>query len=363
MLKVGFYLRELNFRGIANSIYMYAKNNQAILKNKSFIFYNSNALDNRTEAIKEFKKKFRTIKISSLDELERKNEKLKLDYIYFQRDGAKDKIVNNSKNIIHAVFPQNIFQHHGSNYAFISKWLAKTCSNNKFPFVPLPVQLLENNQNLRFKLKIPRNAKVFGYHGGETSFDLVFVRDVIKKVLKQDKNIYFLFMNIKKFFNHKRARFIKGSFNKTQKVKFINSCDAMLHARSLGESFGLSCAEFAIKNKPIFTYGYCRQRAHFEICENNIIPYYSFKDLKLKIINFKKDKKYYSNKLKNELSGKTTIKIFKKILLRKNSKKPSINIIDCIIATLFYLQRSYFYFRHKIYINFYKIFKAPSFFL
>ena len=147
MLKVGFYLRELNFRGVANSIYMYAKYNQAILKNKSFIFYNSNALDNRTEAIKEFKKKFRTIKISSLDELEKKNEKLKLDYIYFQRDGAKDKIVNNSKNIIHAVFPQNIFQYHGSNYAFISKWLSKSCSNNKFSFVPLPVERLENKQN------------------------------------------------------------------------------------------------------------------------------------------------------------------------------------------------------------------------
>lgn len=356
MLKVGFYLRELNFRGIANSIYMYAKYNQAILKNKSFIFYNSNALDNRTEAIKEFRKKFRTIKISSLDVLEKKNEKLKLDYIYFQRDGAKDKIVGNSKNIIHAVFPQNIFQYHGSNYAFISKWLSKSCSNNKFPFVPLPVQLLENNQNLRFKLKIPRNAKVFGYHGGETSFDLVFVKDVIKKVLKQDKNIYFLFMNIKKFFNHKRAKFIKGTFNKTQKIKFINSCDAMLHARSLGESFGLSCAEFAIKNKPIFTYGYCRQRAHFEICKKNIIPYYSFTDLNLKIINFKKNEKYYSNNLKEELSGKTTIKIFKRILLRKNKQKPSINIIDYIITTLFYLQRSYFYLMHKIYINFYKIF-------
>ena len=58
MLKVGFYLRELNFRGIANSIFIYAKNNQTILKNKSIIFYNSTALDNKPEAIKEFKKKF-----------------------------------------------------------------------------------------------------------------------------------------------------------------------------------------------------------------------------------------------------------------------------------------------------------------
>ena len=148
--------------------------------------------------------------------------------------------MNNSKNIIHAVFPQNIFQYHGSSYAFISKWLSKTCSNNKFPFAPLPVQLLKNNQNLRTKLKIPKDSKVFGYHGGETSFDLNFVRDVIKKVVRQNKNIYFLFMNIGNFFNHKKVIFIKGTFNQTQKVKFINTCNAMLHARSLGESFGLS---------------------------------------------------------------------------------------------------------------------------
>ena len=62
MLKVGFYLRELNFRGIANSIYIYARNNKTILKNKSIIFYNSTALNNRSEAIKEFKRKFKTIK-------------------------------------------------------------------------------------------------------------------------------------------------------------------------------------------------------------------------------------------------------------------------------------------------------------
>ena len=355
MLKVGFYLRELNFRGIANSIFIYAKNNQTILKNKSIIFYNSTALDNKTEAIKEFKKKFKIIKISSVSELEKINKILKLDYIYFQRDGAKDEIVNNSKNIIHAVFPQNPFQYHGSNYAFISKWLSKTCSNNKYPFAPLPVQLLKNNQNLRNKLKIPKNAKVFGYHGGETSFDLIFVRDAIKKIVKQNKNIYFLFMNIRKFFNHKKVIFIKGIFNQTQKVKFINTCDVMLHARSLGESFGLSCAEFAIKNKPILTYGYCRQRAHFEICKKNIIPYYSYTDLNKKILNFKKNKKYISKNLKSELSEKKTIKIFKKILLNKKQQKTSLNIMDYIIVGFFFLQSNYFYIRNKVYTNYYKI--------
>ena len=129
----------------------------------------------------------------------------------------------------------------------------------------------------------------------------------------------------------------------------------MLHARSLGESFGLSCAEFAIKNKPILTYGYCRQRAHFEICKNNIIPYYSYKDLNKKIINFNKNKKYNSNSLKNELSEKKTIKIFKKILLSKKQQKKPLNTIDYIIVAFFFLQKNYFYIRNKIYINFYKV--------
>ena len=354
MLKIGFYLNEINFRGVCNSVYLFAKNNERILKNKSIIFYWGGSSDNQAEVVKIFKKKFKLIKVKNFNELERISKNLKLDYCYFQRTGFKDYLLKNTRNIIHAVFPEKS-KYHGYRYAFVSGWLSKVCSNNQYPYLPLPVKLLKNNQNLRNKLKIPKNAKVFGYHGGETSFDLIFVRDAVKKLVKQNKNIYFLFMNIKKFFNHKKIIFIKGTFNQTQKVKFINTCDAMLHARSLGESFGLSCAEFTIKNKPILTYGYCRQRAHFEICKNNIIPYYSYKDLNTKILNFKKNKKYNSGNLKNELSEKKTIKIFKKILLNKKQQKRSLNIIDYIIVAFFFLQKNYFYIRNKVYINFYKI--------
>ena len=37
------------------------------------------------------------------------------------------------------------------------------------------------------------------------------------------------------------------------KTKFINTCDAMIHARADGETFGLAVAEFSSKNKPIIT--------------------------------------------------------------------------------------------------------------
>ena len=356
MLKIGFYLNEINFRGVCNSVYLFAKNNERILKNKSIIFYWGGSSDNKAEVIKRFKKKFKLIKVKNFNELEKINKKLKLDYCYFQRTGFKDYLLNNTKNIIHAVFPEKT-NYHGHRYVFISQWLSKVCSNNKYPYLPLPVKLLQNNQNLRNKLKIPKNAKVFGYHGGATSFDLKFVKDSIKKITKENSNIYFLFMNVDKFFSHKNVIFIKGSFNQSIKVKFINSCDAMLHARSLGESFGISCVEFAIKNKPIFTYGFCKHRAHFEICKKNIVSYYSFNDLVKKILNFDKKKKYKSFNLKERVSEENTIKLFKKIFLNKNYEKNSINIVDYFFIFLFYLKRSYFYIRHKIYTIIYKLFK------
>ena len=352
MLKIGFYLKEVNLRGVCNSVYLYATNNQKILKNKSFIFYNKNSSKNENEAMKNFKKKFKFIGVKNKDQLNKFVKQLKIDYCYFQREGFKDYLLPNTKNIIHAIFPENS-KYHGHRYAFVSKWLSKNCSNNKYSFVPLPIRLPKNNQDLRKILKIPKNAKVFGYHGGATSFDLKFVKDAIKKILNENKNIYFLFMNIDQFIFHKRVIFIKGSFDELKKVKFINTCDAMLHARSLGESFGISCAEFAIKNRIIFTYGFCKHRAHFEVCRNYIIPYFSINDLISKLKNFKKEKRIRSNILQKKFSEKNTIKLFKEVFLNKQNKKKSLKIYDYIFIFCLYLKRIYFYARHKIYTKFY----------
>ena len=103
-------------------------------------------------------------------------------------------------------------------------------------------------------INIEKKQIVFGCHGGESSFDLVFTHDVIKKIVKIKKNITFLFLNINKFYSHPRVKFLKGTTNESYKKKFLNTCDAMLYGRSLGESFGLACAEFAIQNKSIISY-------------------------------------------------------------------------------------------------------------
>jgi len=359
MLKIGFFLKEVNLRGNCNSVYLFAINNQKILKNKSFIFYNNKSSDNKREAMEKFKKKFKFIGVKNNDELNKFVKKLKIDYCYFQREGFKDYLLPNTKNIIHAIFPEN-FKYHGHRYAFVSKWLSKNCSNNKYSYVPLPIKLPKSNQNLRKKLKIPKNAKVFGYHGGSTSFDLEFVKDAVKKIVNENKNTFFLFMNINQFIVHKRVIFIKGSFDELKKVKFINSCDAMLHARSLGESFGISCAEFAIKSKTIFTYGFCKHRAHFEVCKDYVIPYFSIDDLTDKLKNYKKEKKNKSNKLEKKLSEKNTIELFKKVFLNKINNNKPIKFYDYIFIFKFFLNRIYFYVRHKIYTSFYNLIKKPQ---
>ena len=56
-MNIGFYIDEMNFRGVANSTYSYALNNKNILKNNSIIFYNKKNYRNKSEVIKKFKKR------------------------------------------------------------------------------------------------------------------------------------------------------------------------------------------------------------------------------------------------------------------------------------------------------------------
>ena len=68
-MNVGFYIEEMNYRGVANSTYSYALNNSKILKNKSIIFFNKKNTQNKKKVIKKFKKNIITIEISNFKEI------------------------------------------------------------------------------------------------------------------------------------------------------------------------------------------------------------------------------------------------------------------------------------------------------
>ena len=116
-------------------------------------------------------------------------------------------------------------------------------------------QNINVNANLRQELNILEDAYVIGRYGGLHQFNISFVYNVINKLSNETNNLYFLFMNTNKFnCNYNKVLFINGTTDMYYKLKFVNTCNALLHARLDGETFGLTVGEFAVNNKQIITF-------------------------------------------------------------------------------------------------------------
>jgi len=355
-MKIGFFVQEMNFRGITNSIFEYARYNETILNNKSYIFFFKLSKSNQNEVINKFKKNFETYGIREFKKIKELNNKIKLDFIYHQVGKADDLDFSySSQNMVHLVFPQDTYKIKYNIYFFISSWLSKECSNFKIPYIPYIVNFDKNKKNLRKKLAIKSTDLVFGCHGGDTSFDLPFVHQTIINIAKERSDIYFIFLNINKFSEQSNIIFLKGTFEKKFKNEFINTCDAMIHGRSIGESFGLACAEFAIKNKPILTYEFSRDRAHIFMLRNKIFTYSSMSSLYNLIINFNKNKfkKFNTYNIYKKFNPQTVMSLFKKIYIEKQ-RYFNLNIYDYLIVLIFKIKSKYYYTRHKIYYYYFK---------
>jgi hypothetical protein len=66
----------------------------------------------------------------------------------------------------------------------------------------------------------------------------------------------------------------------------------MIHARGIGESFGLACGEFSIKGKPVITYSISPQRSHIEILGSKGIFYKGKRELAEILLNFNQKIQY-----------------------------------------------------------------------
>ena len=356
---IAFYIDEMNFRGVANSTYNFALNNEKILKNKSLIFFNKENKSNKLEMIKKFKKKFITIPISNFEEIENFEKKFKINYIYTQKGGERDKWVSKKiKTLVHCVYPQFLGEVHGFKYAFISKWLSKNFSNNKLDFIPYIVDIDKTKQNLKKKLKIKKNFTTLGYHGGESSFDINFIKDAILQTVKIRKDIFFVFLNVNKFCSHSRIKFLKGTSSERYKKKFINTCDGMIYGRSLGESFGLSCAEFSVVDKKIISYKFNRHRSHvYHTSKDIFLEYSSYKNLLNILLKFKfnRNKKYLCEYKK--YNARIVMKIFEKVFL-SNKPMKKITFLDYLYNLINHINMYKYYIKHKIYNHYYKFIES-----
>lgn len=79
---------------------------------------------------------------------------------------------------------------------------------------------------------------------------------------RRDKNkLMFLFLGTEKFNKkvnrpeeHPQIIYLPTNSDLRYKEDYIKTCDVMLHARTVGETFGLAVAEFSVRNKPVITF-------------------------------------------------------------------------------------------------------------
>ncbi len=318
-MKIAFHSNQLGVRGTEIALYDYAFYNREILGNKSIIVSDRNA---DMSAYEKFNREFEVILYDRFEEVIPILHSKRIDVAYFQKSGQYDgKLIPNMKNVVHSIF--QFHQPHGDVYSYISKWLSQKMSNGINPYVPYIVDFLKYDHQMNYRefLGIPNNAFVFGYYGGPTSFNIEFAKKAVVDVASKYKDIYFLFMNSEPFCDGMdNVIFLDATTDMERKVGFINTCDACLHARNGGESFGLTVAEFSVKNKPVFTTTYCTDHlcdgAHLEMLGDKCVLYSDYNDLVQKILNAKEIVSLHNDwNAYREYSPENVMNIFKNVYL------------------------------------------------
>lgn len=307
-MKIAFHSNQLNLRGTEIALFDYAFYNQTLLGNSSIIVSKTNG-NHSPEVIEKFRKQFKVLFYNTLPELETILAEEQAEAMYAIKSGENDGLLpSNVKNWVHTVFRRN--EKHGNVYAYISEWLAADQGSNLY--VPhIVTKPHTTTYNLRQQLGIPANAIVFGRYGGADTFDIRFARKVVLEVAYKHPEKYFIFMGTNEFSYGnglyrkkwqdalfaigkpkglpKNIIFLPATSNALDKQLFINTSDAMLHARGQGESFGLAVAEFSISNKPVFTFNSDSPKyeaAHIKALGSKAILFTSPTDLKNKLLHF-----------------------------------------------------------------------------
>lgn len=271
-MRVGFLLNQIDNRGTGNAVYNYAHYNEEILGNTSKIYTFASGPHN-VKAWEKFIYRFgRPNFISKLEDI---------DVLYHIKYGYDDGFKPAFPYLVHSVFE---YRPHGTKYATVSRWLASKYGGE---YVPHIVELPNITTNLRPYLNIPPNARVFGRHGGSDTFDISWAWEAVQKIASERRDTWFIFLNTDKpkMFLSDHIIFIPETADEVLKREFINTCDAMLHARTRGETFGISVAEFAICGKPVLTFAESPERGHLDELGGWAYQYHDQKSLEEALLN------------------------------------------------------------------------------
>lgn len=322
MSKILFHENSLNERGTSTAVYDYAYHCRELLDLEPVVCY-SNRFPSNPATIEKFSRQFQTVAYNDFSEVQALADQIKPDYFYAIKYGVPDEVqVQGTKNLMHSVFASDPSNIHGDVYAVVSAWQSIK-SGMTIPYVPHMLNLPTVEGDLREELGIPKNALVVGRYGAQDTFNIEFVIDVINKILNKRSDIWFVFMNTEPRVEHERCLYLDAVVDLHRKVQFINTCDAMLHARDYGETFGLSVLEFAAMNKQIISYDneYIQTqhplggRNHFLFLGDNCFKYQDANQLGHILMYLTRKNPFDTTYLVDEFSPSTVMKVFKKVFL------------------------------------------------
>ena len=330
MYTIAFYLRHLTFQGTEVAAFDYADYNERVLGNRSIIVVlrREAGIEWNADVFSRFSRRFPIYILNSATDLEPTLRSAGANVLYTLTYGSIREDARNPYCIPTAIQGIRIFVHavfesrepHGDGFAVVSNDLNVRMGTHA-PVLPHIVAPLpspdESTLGLRVKLGIAPEVVVLGRHG---AVDIPFVRDAVVEAATSDPTgIAFVFLGTVQFCTLPNVYFLPANPDLSAKCEFIDACDAMLHATSVGETFGLAVAEFTIRNKPVLTFAYPNpSHAHIDLLGGSGILYHTKADLLSKMRSMKQGWVLPStSKLSGyfECTPEKVMQVFKKLVI------------------------------------------------
>jgi hypothetical protein len=283
-VRVSFDGGRLNARGVAVALFDYAFHARALLGVEPIILHDASAPPEPAH-VERFARAFPTHAYRTDDEMQRILAREKIDIAYLLATRRKDnRIAQSCRTAIHEVF--GFFQPRGDAYAYVSDWLARSMTGDRYPAVPHIVDPPAPRRSLRAEIGVPSDAFVVGRHGAADQFNIPFVPRAIEAALARRKNLWLLLLNTDRVSDHERIVHLPATSDRQRIADFIGSCDLGLNARRVGETFGLAIAEFLAADKPALVWEGGRDRNHLELVDDPMFRYRDGGDLTRKLVEF-----------------------------------------------------------------------------
>lgn len=288
-MRVAFHNPNVSIRGTFAAMVDYAVMNRNLLGNESTLLVRRSRAQPYARELPDLTQGLPVVFYETPEELERAARDQEPDFFYEISPGQHHTLPRLACPAgVHAVFPHGGF--FGERFLYISPWLARVMTSRSDRHVPFPVRRYESGESWRSALGIPKAARVFGRHGGWDTFNIPFVHRVVAEHARKFPEDHFVFLNTQPVPGASRrnnVHYLPATTAAAEKARFLATCDAMLHARWHGETYGLAVGEFAVLGKPVITFGGSRERAHLDLLGERGLVYTDQDSLRRILKNFR----------------------------------------------------------------------------